>query len=683
MVKRFLIILLSLTVLFSTFTVSADTYTYTYDYWGDAVASPNGYTVEDTFFGGDLGIGNMKNPSDVFVDACGEVYVSDTGNNRVICLDKDFKVKKVITEFNDNGKALSVQTPEGIFVDTEGNMYLCLKEMGLVVKADKNGNVLSKFERPQSDLLQESFEFKPSRVLVSESGTVFVMIKGFYLGALVYEGNGKFLTFFGSNDVKVTAKMVTEKLFRKLMTEEQKSKLSRYVPVQYDGFDIDKNNFIYTCTSNADSQEIRRINTLGSNVLSEKGNMGDLQSAYILGKVEDTSFVDLCVDEYGFITAADSTRGRIFQYDKDGMLVTVFGGKGDGAGLFTNPCALDEQGDKILVLDSERASLTVLKLTEYGALLREGTIFFNQGFYSEAKEIWNKVLDKNINCELAYNGLGKAEFAEENYNEAMRCFKLANNRSEYSESFKQYRSIKIKQFFPYVISIVVILVIIIFIADYIKKKSNREKISKCPKSLKSFFRVMTHPGDEIGEVKYKKEWDYKLATTILVLWFISSVAKRQLTAFVFNYNNPEKFNVLVILASTIGLFLLFVVINWAVTTLLAGKGKIGEIYCSVAYALFPYIITVFLSVAASHFAVADEGAFLTIIEVVGLIWSLFLLISVLREIHEYTFGKVFKSLLITVAGMAFVLFIGMLFVSLIEQLISFITSLFNELMYRR
>jgi len=117
--------------------------------------------------------------------------------------------------------------------------------------------------------------------------------------------------------------------------------------------------------------------------------------------------------------------------------------------------------------------------------------------------------------------------------------------------------------------------------------------------------------------------------------------------------------------------------------LLAGKGKMKEIYCSAAYALFPYTVSVFLSVFLSHFTVADEAAFLTIIEAFGLIWTLFVLVSVLKEIHEYTYGKVFKSLILTVLGMAFVIFICMLFISLIEQLISFIGSIFNELMYRR
>lgn len=680
--KRFLIILLAFVVILGSFSVSAQTYTY--DYWGNTVSAPAGYRASKTFFGADFGIGAMKNPTDVFVASDKSVYICDAGNNRVILLDENYNLINVITELKDNDKTLALQTPEGIFVDDDGNMYICLKEMGLVVKADVNGNIISKFECPESDLLQDTFEFKPSRVLVSDSGTVFVMVKGFYLGAIVYNQNGDFLTFFGSNEVKVTAKMVANRVFRKFMTEEQKSKLSRYVPVQYDGFDIDKNNFIFTCTSNALTQEIRKINTLGSNVLSEKGNMGDLQSAFILGRVEDTAFVDLCVDENGFISAVDATRGRIFQYDKDGTLITIVGGEGDGTGLFTSPYAIDEQGDTLLVIDNERASLTVLVPTEYGALLREGTVLFNKGFYSQSRDVWKKVLEKNINCELAYNGIGKAEFADENYVEAMRCFKLANNREEYSESFKLYRNIKIKQNFPYIILTVVVLAIIVFVISQLNKRFNSsKKLWQLPKYIKSFFRVLSHPSDEIGEIKYKKEWNVWFSSILLALWFVAMLFKNRLTAFTFNYNDPDKFNILVILIATIGLFLLFVVINWAITTLLEGKGKMHEIYCASAYALFPYTVSVFISVALSHFTVIDEGAFLTIIEVFGLIWTAFVLISVLKEIHEYTYGKVFKSLIFTALGMAFVIFICMLFISLVEQLVSFIGSIFNEIMYRR
>ena len=99
--------------------------------------------------------------------------------------------------------------------------------------------------------------------------------------------------------------------------------------------------------------------------------------------------------------------------------------------------------------------------------------------------------------------------------------------------------------------------------------------------------------------------------------------------------------------------------------------------------MIPYVATTFLSVGLSHFMVLDEQSFLTLLQTFGLIWTAFVLISALKTIHEYTFVKVFASLLFTVIGMAFVVFIIMLFISLAEQLISFVKSIYNEIQYRK
>ena len=266
----------------------------------------------------------------------------------------------------------------------------------------------------------------------------------------------------------------------------------------------------------------------------------------------------------------------------------------------------------------------------------------------------------------------------------MKCFRKSNNREDYSEAFKQHRSILIKKYFPIAITTVLVVCLAMYILGKIKKRYPKKDNKKLlPDSVRSVLRVLNHPTDECGEIKYKKTWSIPIATIILFLFFVATVAQRQLMSFVFNNNNPSNFNVLVILLITVGGFLLYVTINWAVTTLLAGKGTIKEIYCASSYALIPYVSTTFLSVLLSYFMVLDEQSFLTLLQLFGIIWTAFILISALKTIHEYTFTKVFTSLLFTVLGMAFVVFIIMLFISLVEQLISFIKSIYNEIMYRR
>lgn len=683
-IKGIIALFISCIVFFGGINVSAETHSYTYNHWGEVVSAPYGYVATDSIDGVDLGIGAFKQPSDLFVAENGYIYISDTGNNRVVCFDSEYSVKWVWDTVYDGSTMVPLKTPKGLFVDSDDNIYICLTDSGLVVKCNPNGQVVVKYQSPESPLLNEGFVFEPSRVIVSKSGITYVLIDGFHLGALVYDSEGVFQTFFGSNDVKVTAKMVSDKLLRKLMTEEQKAKLSRYVPVQYDGFDIDENGFVYTCTKAVYSQEIRRLNTLSDNVLQYKGNMGDLQSTFIMGNVEDSEFTDLCVDKNGFISALDKNRGRIFQYDSEGNLMMIFGGSGDGLGLFKSAVSIDENADFIYVLDNELGNITKFRTTEYGKMLRKGIVLFQDGLYTESTSIWKQILKMDVNSELAYNGLGKSLHAEEKYAEAMECFKKANNREEYSESFKQYRSIKIKKYFPIVITTVLIFFVISFVVIRIKKKFTNKKRKKIlSESTRSLLRVLSHPADECAEIKYKKTWSMPIATTVLFLFFAATVTKRQLTSFIFNNNNTKNFNIFVIFLITVGGFLLYTVINWAVTTLLVGKGKIKEIYCASCYALIPYVFTTFLSVVLSHFMILDEQSFLSLLQIFGLIWTAFILFSALKTIHEYSFAKVLSSLVLTALGMAFVVFIIMLFISLVEQLISFIKSIYNEIMYRR
>ena len=79
----------------------------------------------------------------------------------------------------------------------------------------------------------------------------------------------------------------------------------------------------------------------------------------------------------------------------------------------------------------------------------------------------------------------------------------------------------------------------------------------------------------------------------------------------------------------------------------------------------------------------EERAFLMVIQAVGLLWSAWLLLSALKVIHDYSLTKTVMSLLLTVFGMLFVVFLAVLFFSLLQQVWSLVRSIYNELLYRR
>ena len=128
--------------------------------------------------------------------------------------------------------------------------------------------------------------------------------------------------------------------------------------------------------------------------------------------------------------------------------------------------------------------------------------------------------------------------------------------------------------------------------------------------------------------------------------------------------------------------MLFVVINWGVTTLTDGKGNMYQIFVAGTYALIPYISSMAISTLMSNLFTADEATFYSFINVLGILWSVLIMVGALRAIHDFTFTKTIISGILTILGIFFVIFLLVLFVSLVQQFVSFLTSIFNELLFR-
>lgn len=691
------IIVLLFIALFScgVFTVSAADSSYNYDAWDEEIDAPLGYTVSKTVNGIDLNIGKLNKPSDIYVSDDYDVYISDTENNRIIILNSEFKLKRIVDSIIINGEKSELKMPGGLFVDTNNEIYVTQKEKGRVLRMTSEGNVLDVYEKPASNLLDENFEYLPIKVIKSTNNSVYILSENYYYGALTYNHSGEFVGFYGSNKVDVTVDLLIDYAWKKISTKEQKDKMVRYVPIAYVSFDIDKDNFVYTCTQiTKDSHdEIRKLNASGKDIInfytknmaSSIGNFGDIKTLWLMGKSTDTQFVDICADDNGIINCLDYSRGRIFQYDDEGHLLNIFGGIGDSKDSFFGVSAIDNMGEKILVLDKEANSFTVFTPTNYTNTLHNALALYKDGMYAEAKPLWENLILENVNCEIAYTGLGRALYAEGKYKDAMSAFKKGYDRTGYSLAFKAQRKIDIRSSFPIIATTIMILLVLVLtyvlVRIFILKKPFIKREQKLT-PVRRIMRAMIHPFDEFYDLKDTKQWCFPAALIILFSWFAVTVADKTLTGFIFNYNKPEDTNILFYFASTCLLYLLFVIINWAITTLTDGKGKMYEIFVSCTYALIPYIISILVNIILSNMFTAEEAAFYTFFQAVGFIWSFMLFLGALRAIHDYTFTKTIFCMVLTVAGMAFVIFLLILFVSLLQQFFLFGTSIFTELLYR-
>jgi hypothetical protein len=213
----------------------------------------------------------------------------------------------------------------------------------------------------------------------------------------------------------------------------------------------------------------------------------------------------------------------------------------------------------------------------------------------------------------------------------------------------------------------------------LKSKENWQRYFK---SLKFSLYCLTHPIDGFWDLTHEKRGSYSAATTILVLAIAAYVIRLRYTSFIFIQVYWEDLNIFMYIASVLLPFMLFVVGNWALTTLFDGKGRLGQVYIATCYAITPYPLIQFPLMFLSNFITVDESEFYTAMYVISLIWVLFIGILGMSQVHEYGFGKNILFLIATVFAMLVMIFLLMLFFSMVSQGVAYFISLTKEMLYR-
>jgi tetratricopeptide (TPR) repeat protein len=439
---------------------------YTYDRFHNAIPSPNGYLPKRQLFGTDFGIGSFSNPNDLFVDKeRNDLYIVDSGNNRIVVIDSLYWLVRVITEFRmDNNEPVFMESPKGIFVTRDGTMYIADQGNARIIVSDRDLNVLNIFGKPESDLLAKDFEYKPSKVVVDEYGRIFIQATGVFQGLICLSSDGGFLNYFGSNKVEMTAQKLVQQLWKKILTRDQARAMQNFVPIEYSNIYIDKEGFIFAtaAASSTFENQVMCLNPVGSDILKW----------HRLDWFAGSNFEDIHVDDLGFITVVDSTRGRVYQVEPDdGVMMFSFGGIGNMMGTFTGPVSIESFNGSLLVLDNEKNAITEFQLTTFGKAVRRAQALYMEGRYEENIEPWLEVVKRDSNYLFAYIGLGKAYYQMEDYGMAMKYFKQGYSKADYSDALKEYSLIVMRSNFAYI----VLGLLLIFAAIVFYKVSRRKK----------------------------------------------------------------------------------------------------------------------------------------------------------------------------------------------------------------
>ncbi|MBQ6849274.1 MAG: YIP1 family protein [Clostridia bacterium] len=630
--------------------------------------------------------------------------------------------------YTANTGSLTIETTarftgaNGMYVSKEGNLYIADTENERVMITDADGNLQTILTRPKDDSVPADMTFKPIRVMMDNKGYLFVAVEGGYYGMLAYDTEYTFLGFHGSfrveQSVLDTIAGWIESLF---MTNEKADQSVKKLPAAILDISIDKQGMMYTLSA-GDYGQIKRLGLNGNQTLNHKFGFttqsGDLvsfkenpASYYDVKERIDVSQTSFTVGPDNFIYILDQSRGRISMFDEECRSICTFGtGFKEGGGqlgTFQSALSIACGEDKLYVLDAgiTYTSVTVFDRTEYGAWFRDANQLTIDGKYDEAEELWQKVLKYDANNQRAYEGMCKAmlqkadkamdaaeampEGAERDaaidaakvlYERTMEYAELGNDQQTYSQAYEVLQKHWLTNNFWWVFIVCLLAVGGIVALLVLSKKRKIFEIKNV--KVKTALSVPLHPIQAFNTMKYQKTGSVGLAALFVVLFYLASVSEDLYGGFMYVITDTANYNSLFTLIGSVGILLLWVIVNWGICILNEGKGTLKEVFTMSCYSMTPLIVYSVFYTVASHLIPASSTSTFGLIGTIAFIYTALLLLLGMTVVHEYTFFKAMRMAVMVILCMLLAAFVIFSVVLLSQQFLNFFVSLIEEITLR-
>lgn len=660
--KRALMLLLAICLLGSiSLTVSAEsaaTYTYTPGVDGGWVRTQDAYQVTEVI----LQEVTLTGPQDMLVSD-GILYIADTGSGKIILY--ELATKKV-TEWGVG----ELSSPAGLFLTEDKQLYVADNVAGEVVLFNEKGEVTRRYGRPTTVTFGSDATYRPSKLVVNASGTIYVVSEGSYDGMIQLDSQGEFLGYFGYNNNPLTAWDYIADYF---FTDEMKAQLTNRVPYSFKNTAIDAKGMIYTVTQAAEGNALKKHDVAGHNLLHNK-------------MVDEKDFVDVCVGPGQRIYTATGT-GLLFEYDANGEVLFTLGGRAiaeERNGVFTTVSAItcDEAG-RLYVLDAERGLVHILKATDYARNYHDAIDLYNSGDYEGSALLWQHIKAVGGTSFYAENYLAQCLYEQGNYEGAAAHYRQAGNTAGYSDAYWQIRNNDIAKMLPY---IVIVLAVVLIVSFLIKRFYDPDRKVKKPniwkEDTKMLFQVLRHPIDTFYDIRRENKGHMITAAVLYLVEYLLFMAYFLGSGFVLIGNSAKSASVLFYSAMFWAPVMLFVASNYLVCEVGEGKARFRDVFISTAYILAPFVVFMPFVILISHMITANELALLQLGIVAILGWVFVNLLIATKEIHMFEMGEAIGHLLITVFLMAVIVLALSLIYMLCDEMVSIVISVVKEVRYR-
>jgi len=246
------------------------------------------------------------------------------------------------------------------------------------------------------------------------------------------------------------------------------------------------------------------------------------------------------------VLAVDAT-GRIYEYDLNGALLFIFGAQDQGdqrLGTLTNPSAIARDGEFVHVLDKDKNAIVTYQTTDFARRVHDGVRLYVEGFYTEAKPIFEEVLDYNGSLIMSYQAIADAYYKEGAYANALPSYRYAEDRNGYSQAFWELRNYVVQNSLANAILLIAGLWVAQRVTtrlerrykwfDPIRRWLGKLKRIKLVDDLLFMFRFIRHPADSFYYIKKDLRGSLAFALLLYAWVVVVRVLSLYVTAFIFN-----------------------------------------------------------------------------------------------------------------------------------------------------
>lgn len=616
----------------------------------------------------------LDTPNDIYIDDNNYVYIVSTnksaGTGRII------KFNLASSEITVMGEDFLIN-PTGIFVNEDGEIYIADRDAKKAYKLDATGAILQEYGKPTSPLYGND-QFQPRKIVSDSRGNVYILNNG-SKGLMQYSNSGEFFGYFGTNVIAPSLRTVLQYTF---FTKEQRDNLFSISPPEISNVAIDDRGLIHTTSLGVEDYGVKRLNISGDNLLPEMINELDLADIYVgpIGNI-------YTISKSGYISEYDIEGNLLFTFGGQDVSNQIKGLFNIPSAIAVddkyNIYVLDSANQELQIfIPTDFASLVHTALSFY----QDGKYADSKGPWEEVLKM-NDLFDlAHSGLGNAYFSVGDYENALDEYYISYDRAGFSDAFWEVRNSWL-LANIETALLIGFLLLVVYFVNLRVHFMSFVTKPLKKgfgfvKRKVRVVDEMLFVFKYVKNPSDATYEIKRRNRVSMFSATVLLVIYFLIYLIYIYEMGFLFNYRVIGDINISEEMLKIFIPLLLWVVSNTLVSSIREGEGRFKDVYITTIFSLTPIIIILPIVTILSQVLTYNEEFVISLLMNVGIGVTVIYFFIMVKETHYYEVKESLGSIFVSFFTMVMLLLSTIIIYILLSELVTLIKDIIMEVIAR-